>query len=146
MHHPLVRMPLALIGLAGLWTCDDSTTLVLEPNPATRIVIQASSCPSQLARCSGCQLEFDAFDKNSQPALFPTVLWTSSNPAVASVDETGRVQAWALGEVTVEAEVLETGASDAIQIEVVPPFTTVTCTAPGNLSVPPAPATRATPS
>lgn len=136
MLHPLVRMPLLLMGLALLAACDDSTTLVLEPNPATRIVIQATSCPAQLPRCSGCQLEYDAFDKNSQPAPFPTVLWSSTNPSVATVDATGRVEGWSQGAVTIEAEVLETGASDAIQITVVPPFTPVTCSPPGSRAIP----------
>ena len=139
MHRAFVRMPLSFMGLAVFLACDDSTTLVLEPNPATRIVLETTSCPSQLPRCSSCQLEFDAFDKNSQPAPFPTVLWTSSDPTVATVSGTGRVEAWAPGGVTIEAQVLETGASDELDITVVPPFTPVNCTAPGNLSVPATP-------
>lgn len=143
MHRAFVRIPLPFMGLALMWGCDDSTTLVLEPNPATRIVLEASSCPRQLPRCSSCQLEYDAFDKNSQPAPLPTILWSSSNPSVATVSGTGRVEAWVQGNVTIEAEVLETGASDAVDITVIPPFTPVNCSPPGNLSIPGAGATPA---
>jgi hypothetical protein len=118
------------MGFLGFWGCDDSTTLVLEPNPATRIVIDSSRCP-QVQKCARCQLDYDAFDRNGQPAQFPTVIWTSSNPAVATVDPLGRVDAWAVGAVTIEAEVLETGASDDVSVPVVPPPSpSITCTPP----------------
>lgn len=134
MHHPLVRMPLFLLGLGVLWACDDSTTLVLEPNPAIRIVIDSSRCPF-VTRCGRCQLEFDAFDKNSQPVTILTVVWTSSNPDVATVDALGRVDGWAVGFVTVQAEVLETGATDDAMVQVVPPSNpAITCTRPMSLA------------
>lgn len=131
-----IRIPLIFMGFAAFGACDDSTTLVLEPNPATRIVIDSSRCP-QVQKCARCQLEFDAFDKNGQPAEFPTVIWTSSNPAVASVDGLGRVDGWATGIVTIDAEVLETGASDDVTIPVTPPSSpSITCTPPGALTAP----------
>jgi hypothetical protein len=123
------------MGFLGFGACDESTTLVLLPNPATRIVIDSSRCP-QVQKCARCQLEFDAFDKNGQPAQFPTVVWTSSNPAVASVDALGRVDGWATGSVTIEAEVLETGASDEVTVSVSPPQSPITCTPPGALNIP----------
>jgi hypothetical protein len=124
------RIPLILMGFLGFGACDDSTTLVLEPNPATRIVIDSSRCPS-VQKCARCQLEYDAFDRNGQPAQFPTVIWTSSNPAVATVDALGRVDGWATGVVTIEAEVLETGATDDVSVPVVPPpVPSITCTPP----------------
>lgn len=130
MRRIQVRISLIFMGFLGFSACDDSTTLVLEPNPATRIVIDSSRCPS-VQKCARCQLEFDAFDRNGQPAQFPTVIWTSSNPAVATVDDLGRVDGWATGIVTIEAEVLETGASDNVSVPVLPPPTpSITCTPP----------------
>jgi hypothetical protein len=129
-----IRIPLIFMGFLAFWACDDSTTLVLEPNPATRILIDSSRCP-QVQKCARCQLEFEAFDKNGQPAQLPTVLWTSSDPAVASVDGLGRIDGWATGTVTIEAEVLETGASDDVTIPVTPPSRpSITCTPPGALT------------
>ena len=129
-----VRIPLIFMGFLGFGACDDSTTLVLEPNEAVRIVIDSSRCP-QVQKCASCQLEFDAFDKNGKPAQFPTVLWTSSNPAVATVNGSGRVEGWATGFVTIDAEVLETGASDDVAIPVTPASSpAITCTPPGALT------------
>jgi hypothetical protein len=130
------RIPLIFMGFLGFGACDDSTTLVLDVNPATRIVIDSSRCP-QVQKCARCQLEFDAFDRNGQPAQFPTIAWTSSNPAVATVDALGRVDGWATGIITVVAEVLETGATDDVTIPVTPPSSpSITCTPPGALTVP----------
>lgn len=129
------RIPLILMGFLAFGACDDSSTLVLDVNPATRIVIDSSRCP-QVQKCARCQLEFDAFDKNGQPAQFPTVLWTSSNPAIATVDGLGRVDGWATGFITVVAEVQETGARDDVTISVTPASSPgITCTPPGALSV-----------
>ena len=55
-----LAVSLALLPVAG---CDESTTLVLEPNPAVRILIDASRC-SVIPRCRSCVLETDAFDRD----------------------------------------------------------------------------------
>jgi hypothetical protein len=125
-------LSLAFLAISG---CDNSSTLVLEPNPAVRVVIDASRCP-QVQKCGQCQLDYDAYDKNSQPAPFPTLIWSSLNPAIATVNATGRVSGWATGGVTIVVEVLETAASDSVSLPVVPPFGPVTCTPPGALGVP----------
>jgi hypothetical protein len=131
MSPTFVRIPLLLIGLGTSIACDESTTLVLDPNPATRIVIDASRCPqASVLRCSECQLDFQAFDKNGQEARFPTVLWSSADPAIASVDAVGRVAGWTPGEVTIEASVQETGASDEVELLVVQPARPVSCSPP----------------
>ena len=136
MRRIYIRNPLILMGFLAFGGCDDSSTLVLDVNPATRIIIDSSRCP-RVQKCARCQLEFDAFDKNGQPAQFPTVIWTSSNPAVATVDALGRVDGWAPGIVTVVAEVLETGATDDVTIPVTPPSSpSITCTPPGAQTVP----------
>ena len=80
--------------------CDDSTTLVLEPNPAVRIEIDPARCPS-VDQCSFCVLETDAFDKNANPAPLPTLIWSSANETIATVESRpggeGRVNAWTVG-------------------------------------------------
>lgn len=102
--------------------CEDSTTLVLEPNPAVRIVIDNSRCPV-IQKCGTCVLETDAFDKNSKPAPFPTLIWTSTNHTVATVvnatDGQARVSGWTTGGTMISVEVLETGASDQVGVTVV---------------------------
>jgi hypothetical protein len=118
-------LSLAFLAISG---CDDSSTLVLEPNPAVRVVIDASRCP-QVQQCGQCQLDYDAYDKNSQPALFPSLIWSSQNPGIATVDDAGRVSGWATGGVTIVVEVLETGATDQVNIPVVPSM--INCTPPG---------------
>lgn len=110
---------LAVLAAGG---CDDSTTLVLEPNPAVRVVIDNARCP-QIPRCGTCVLETDAFDKNGRPAPFPTLIWSSTNQTVATVgnlaDGEARVSGWTTGGATISVEVLETGASDQVGVTVV---------------------------
>ncbi len=126
-----VRLALYAILLAGVG-CDDSTTLVLEPNPAVRIVIDTSRCPT-IDRCSSCILETDAFDKNSQPAPFPTLIWSSANETIATVESRSggeaRVNGWTTGATVISVEVLETGASDETEVAVVPSM--INCQPPG---------------
>lgn len=112
--------------------CDESTTLVLVPNPAVRIVIDNSRCPV-ITKCGTCVLETDAFDKNSNPAPFPTLIWSSANQTVATVASTtggeARVSGWTTGGTTISVEVLETGATDQVGITVAP--SQINCTPPG---------------
>lgn len=126
-----VRLALSLIFLAG-GGCDDSTTLVLEPNPAVRVEIDASRCPT-IARCGSCILETAAFDKNSQPAPFPTLLWSSGNQSIATVearpDGEARVSGWTTGGTSITVEVQETGATDNVGVTVVPSM--IDCQPPG---------------
>lgn len=131
----MARVPVRLvIFLVLFWGagCDDSTTLVLEPNPAVRVVIDSSRCPT-IDRCASCILETEAFDKNSQPAPFPTLLWSSANEAIATVESRpggeGRVNGWTTGTTTISVEVLETGASDQTEVAVVPSM--INCQPPG---------------
>jgi hypothetical protein len=127
-----VRFSSGFLALLAAGGCEDSTTLVLEPNPAVAIFIDASRCP-EIRKCNGCQLGYEAFDKNGNPASFPTVVWTSENPTVATVNQAGRVDGWETGGATIVAEVLETGATDEVSVQVVPPPRPVTCTPPPDL-------------
>ena len=113
-----VRVSTAFLGFLALTACDNSNTLVLEPNPAIRVVLDALLCPSVQA-CGTCLLKADGFDKNGQPAPFPTLIWSSDNPSRATVEQTGRVNGWRAGSVTIRVEVLETGASDEVTFPVV---------------------------
>jgi hypothetical protein len=127
-----VRLAVCLIPLfAG--GCDESTTLVLEPNPAVRIEIDASRCPT-IARCGSCTLETAAFDKNSNPAPFPTLLWSSANENIATVearaDGEARVNGWTTGGTAISVEVLETGATDNVGVTVVSSM--IDCQPPGD--------------
>ena len=113
-----LAVSLALLGVAG---CDESTTLVLDPNPAVRISIDTSRCPA-IPRCRTCVLESEALDKNSRPAQFPTLIWSSANEAIATVeprpDGEAIVTGWTVGNTSISVEVLETGASDDVEITV----------------------------
>lgn len=126
-----VRLATCLIPLlAG--GCDDSTTLVLEPNPAVRIEIDAGRCPT-ISRCGSCVLETDAFDKNSNPAPFPTLIWSSGNQNIATVearpDGQAVVNGWTTGGTSISVEVLETGATDNVGVTVTPSM--IACQPPG---------------
>ena len=138
-----IAVSLSVLGSA----CDDSTTLVLEPNPAVRIEIDPSRCPS-VDQCSFCVLETDAFDKNSNPAPLPTLIWSSANENVATVASRaggeGRVDGWTIGVTTISVEVLETGATDEVGVAVTPPAQGITCEPPGNRN-PSAPSSTQTP-
>ena len=126
-----VRLALSVILLAG-GGCDESTTLVLDPNPAVRVEIDASRCPT-IARCGSCILETAAFDKNSQPAPFPTLIWSSANENIATVearpDGEARVNGWTTGGTSISVEVLETGATDNVGVTIVSSM--INCQPPG---------------
>ena len=121
-----------VFSLMAIVACDESNTLVLDHPPATRVVIDSSRCP-RVEKCGQCQLEFDAWDRNGQPAEFPTIVWTSLNPSAATVTPQGRVNGWALGSARIVAAVLETGAADTVNLAVVGRTPPITCTPPGNL-------------
>ena len=127
----LVRFSSFSVAFLAASGCDDSTTLVLLPNPAVRVVIDKSRCP-QVSKCGQCVLGTDAFDKNSQPAQFPTLIWSSQSPSIATVagiqDGEGRVNGWTIGTTTIAVEVLETGASDEVSVRVVSSM--INCTPP----------------
>lgn len=124
-----LAVSLALLGAGG---CDDSTTLVLDPNPAVRVEIDASRCPS-ISKCGSCVLETEAFDKNSQPAPFPTLIWSSANENIATVEARpggeARVNGWTTGGTSISVEVLETGATDNVGVTVVSSM--ISCQRPG---------------
>jgi hypothetical protein len=122
-----------VFSLLPIVACDESNTLVLDHPPATRVVIDSSRCP-RVEKCGQCQLDFDAWDRNGQPAEFPTIVWTSLNPSAATVTATGRVNGWTVSPgVRIIAAVLETGAADTVNLAIVPPNGNITCTPPGIL-------------
>ena len=121
-----------VFSLLPIVACDESNTLVLDHPPATRVVIDSSRCP-RVEKCGVCQLEFDAWDRNGQPAEFPTIVWTSLDPSAATVNSQGRVSGWALGSARIIAAVLETGAADTVNVAVVARNPPITCTPPGIL-------------
>ena len=135
-----VRLMISTV-LLGAGGCDDSTTLVLDPLPAVRVEINASRCPT-IARCASCILETAAFDKNSQPAPFPTLIWSSANENIATVesrpDGEARVNGWTTGGTSISVEVLETGATDNVGVTVVP--SQIDCQPPGGNRNAPVPA------
>lgn len=131
MRGNYVRISTLCLGVLALAACDNSNTLVLEPNPATRVVLDASAC-SNLQACGTCLLKANAFDKNSKPAPFPTLIWSSGDPSRATVEQTGRVNGWRSGDVTIRVEVLETGAFDEVTFRVVG-NPRIPCTPPATL-------------
>ncbi|HUF89144.1 MAG TPA: Ig-like domain-containing protein [Gemmatimonadota bacterium] len=119
------------MGGLALAACDNSNTLVLDPNPAIRVVLDATACSSVQA-CGTCLLKAAAYDKNSKPAPFPTLIWSSGNTSRATVEQTGRVNGWRAGDVTIRVEVLETGAFDQVTFPVVV-NPNISCTPPTTL-------------
>jgi hypothetical protein len=126
-----VRLVISLV-LLGAGGCDESTTLVLDPNPAVRVEIDASRCPT-ISKCGSCILETDAFDKYSQPEPFPTLHWTSGNENIATVEARpegeARVNGWTTGGTSISVEVMETGATDNVGVTVVSSM--INCQRPG---------------
>ncbi len=136
----MARIPVGLtvsLVLLGAVGCDESTTLVLERNPAVRIIIDPSRCPL-ITKCSSCLLGTDAFDKNSRPTEFPTLRWSSSNHAIATVEELpngeARINGWTVGSATISVEVVETNATDDVSVTV--ESSLVNCTPPATRQTP----------
>lgn len=94
--------------LAG---CDESSTGPPEPLPPTSVVIVTSSCQG-LDLCGQCPIEVLILDKNSNPTTRGTIVWSTDDSSIATVNEFGRFHGVREGSVTVRAEVAENGVFD----------------------------------
>ena len=90
--------------------CDESSTGPPEPLPAVSVVIVTSSCQG-LDLCGQCPIEVLVLDKNSNPTR-GTIVWSTDNASLATVNEFGRFHGVRLGSVVVRAEVVENGVFD----------------------------------
>lgn len=90
--------------------CDESSTGPPEPLPAVSVVIVTSSCQG-LDLCGQCPIEVLILDKNSNPTR-GTIVWSTDNASIATVNEFGRFHGVRFGSVVVRAEVVENGVFD----------------------------------
>ena len=112
---PLIYRYSLLLSALLMAACDESTTLV-GPLPATSVVIVTASCQG-LDLCGQCPIEVLVLDKNTNPTQ-GTLLWTTSDPSIATINEFGRFHGTREGTVTVRAEVAETGVFDEAEFDV----------------------------
>ena len=106
----LLRGSLVPVGALLMLGCDESSTGPPEPLPATSVVIVTSSCQG-LDLCGQCPIEVLVLDKNSNPTR-GTIVWSTDNPSIATVNEFGRFHGVRFGSVVVRAEVVENGVFD----------------------------------
>ena len=94
---------------------------VLEPQPSgTTVTVSPSAVLLQVGQTR--QLEAEVRE-DGRVVAEPTVTWSSSNPAVATVSETGLVTATGIGTATIIASVEQaegTGGSAAVTVEACP--------------------------
>ena len=90
--------------------------LVVEAVELVSVAISPSN-PGALPRGGQLQLEVTAFDLDGQDYAVDQAQWTSSDPSVATVDETGLVEGIASGEATIEVDV--DGLVDSVEVDVV---------------------------
>lgn len=86
---------------------------------------QSISLPSSLTVARGASAQLSA--TTSPTVTSSTVTWSSANPSVATVDETGRVTGVSLGETTVTART-DNGHSDSCVVTVNAPCTAISFT------------------
>ena len=86
---------------------------------------QSISLPSTLTVARGASAQLSA--TTSPTVTSSTVTWSSANPSVATVDETGRVTGVSLGETTVTART-DNGHSDSCVVTVNAPCTAISFT------------------
>ena len=89
----------ALLALGGALSCGDSGT---GPPVATTVKVSPAT-PALTALGDTVRLKAEVLDQNGQPLPGGWLTWTSSAPAVATVDASGRVTAAANGSATITA-------------------------------------------
>ena len=89
----------ALLALGGALSCGDSGT---EPPVATTVKVSPAT-PALTALGDTVRLKAEVLDQNGQPLPGGWLTWTSSAPAVATVEASGRVTAAANGSATITA-------------------------------------------
>lgn len=101
-----------VVGLGALLAgCDESSTGPAGPLPIFSVVIVTQSCQG-LDLCGQCPIEVLLLDKNSNPTTRGTIVWSTDNPSIATVNEFGRFHGIRAGSVIVRAEVVENGVFD----------------------------------
>jgi uncharacterized protein YjdB len=84
--------------------------------PATSVVIVTASCQG-LDLCGQCPIEVLILDKNTNPTQ-GTIVWSTSDSSIATINDFGRFHGTRQGTVTVRAEVAETGVFDEAVFQV----------------------------
>ena len=100
--------------MALLWACSDSPTDTPPPEECTVVAVGISGAVTELTVGATAQLTGNVTSSNCDPV--PTVTWTTSSAAIATVSNSGLVTAVGLGEVTITAAA--GGKSDNAVIEV----------------------------
>ncbi len=96
---------------------NDATVTV---SPATNNVIVTPFNPQVLRIGTTVQLTAQARDNNNQPIPGKTANWSSNNPTIASVNQSGLVTGVAVGSTTITAEIDNKTASVQVTVTLVP--------------------------
>ena len=117
---------LAVASLLWVAACGGGGGDPVTPDVAPTVSVSASGGSATVAAGSTLPLSARVTDKRGQPVATPSVVWSSSTPAVAVVSPEGIVTAMTLGSVTITATSL--GATGTMTL-------TVTAGAPAKLFV-----------
>jgi endo-1,4-beta-xylanase len=103
-----------LVALLALTACGDSSPT----GPPAVASVRVSAPGDSLFPGDAVQLAVEILDAAERPLVDRPVSWTSSDPGVASVDDTGRLTAVAPGTATIRAEA--EGKTGTLAVTVVP--------------------------
>ena len=99
-----------------------ATCLVTVRNQSgvTKITLDHTELTIKLKEGSRLNVDIDTFSYNDEPPVDTAITWSSSNPSVATVDETGWIQAVAIGNAVITAKAGDKSASCMVTVPTTP--------------------------
>ncbi len=125
------RILAALAAFAALAACDRHSSTAPGVGPVTSVVLTPTTFT--LAIGDTARISAVVYDKNSNIITTDTVVWTSSDTAVATVSDSGTVTARVAGTATITATVDSIDATSVVTVSLptTAPFTSVTAVVAG---------------
>ena len=99
----MTAFPAVMLAVVALSTCEDLGTLLGDDDPNAVAEVEITSTSTSLAIGETTQLEATARDAEGNTLSGVSISWSSSDAAVAAVDETGLLTGVAAGEAAITA-------------------------------------------
>jgi hypothetical protein len=125
---------LAVASLLWVAACGGGGGDPVTPDVAPTVTVSASGGSAAVAAGATLPLSARVTDKRGQPVAAPSVVWSTSAPAVATVSPDGVVTAITLGSVTITAASLGATGTIAVTVTAGPPAKLFVRTQPGDVA------------
>jgi hypothetical protein len=125
---------MAVASLLWVAACGGGGGDPVTPDVAPTVTVSASGGSAAVAAGATLPLSARVTDKRGQPVAAPSVVWSTSAPAVATVSPDGVVTAITLGSVTITAASLGATGTIALTVTAGPPAKLFVRTQPGDVA------------